>query len=156
MTTSREHPLRILLVEDDRADAELTRQALLRTDYTHELRVAHSSEEAVAALAECAAANQALPDVVLLDLNMPGIDGLAFLSETREHPNIRVRSLPVVILTTSTNQADVDACYQAGANAYLSKPMGFTERVTLLRRTCEFWGDFAWLAHRSSTQPSPH
>ena len=129
----------ILLVENDPADAELTRQALRRCDANLELVVEHTGDGAIERLKSSSPG----PDLVLLDLNMPGTDGRAVLAEVRKHET--TRTLPIIVLSTSNNPADVVASYAAGANAFLTKPMGFSERVRAVSALCEFWFETARL-----------
>jgi two-component system response regulator len=81
------------------------------------------------------------PGMVLLDLNMPGTDGLDTLRAVRaDHA---LRRIPVVILTTSTAQADIAACYEAGASSYIIKPSAFGDLVRLFSRVCDYWFDLS-------------
>jgi CheY-like chemotaxis protein len=83
------------------------------------------------------------PGVVLLDLNMPGTDGLETLRAVRADQALQ--RTPIVILTTSTAQADIAACYEAGANSYIIKPSAFGDLVRLFTRVCDYWFDLSSL-----------
>lgn len=130
----------ILLVEDNADEAELTRMALSR--YGHREGVQHvaDGQQALDYLfrrGRYAGRTGGDPRVVLLDLKMPVLDGLAVLREVKSSP--RMRHLPIVMLTSSTEVADVRAAYAAGTNAYLAKPTDFAEFLKSIKALCEFW-----------------
>ena len=116
----------ILLVEDDPADVELTQYTLKKSKILVNLHVADDGVEALAFLRkEGKFGNAPRPDLILLDLNMPGMDGRTFLAEMRAEDNFR--AIPVVILTTSQAEEDVVKSYHLGANCYITKPVGLDE-----------------------------
>ncbi|KEF34838.1 MULTISPECIES: response regulator [Deinococcus] len=121
---------RILLVDDNPHDVELALDAL--QDRGAEVEVAASGPEALAAL--CGAK---LPDLILLDLKMPQMDGLAVLDQIRSRS--ATRDLPVVMLSTSGEERDVADCYAHGATAYVVKPMDFGQFRAALRTITDFW-----------------
>ena len=77
------------------------------------------------------------PGIILLDLNLPGTDGREVLREIKSHPALK--SIPVVILTTSMNERDIEQCYQDGANSYIAKPVGLAEFFKAIQRLTDYW-----------------
>ena len=137
-------PLCILHAEDNLADAQLTRLALEESDHAHELHHVLDGEEALAFLRRQGAyADAPRPDLVLLDLNMPRLNGHQTLEEIKEDPELR--SLPVIVLTTSGSPHDVTRSYEAHVNSYLRKPLGFEQMVDLMARLQRFWLEAAIL-----------
>jgi CheY-like chemotaxis protein len=121
----------VLLVEDNADDEHLILRALKRSGIAHEIAVARDGPAALSYLRESAK----LPDVVLLDLNLPRISGLDVLRLIRADG--RTARLVVVILTSSSEERDIDRSYALGANSYVAKPIGsehFTEAILLLGR----------------------
>lgn len=124
---------RILLVDDNPNDVELALTALSDAE-AQQITVAHSGQEALALLhAPC----QPTPDLILLDLKMPHMDGLAVLDAVRADE--RLAEIPVVMLTTSAEEGDIKACYEHGASAYVVKPLDFTQFREALDTTLRFW-----------------
>ncbi|RMF04185.1 MAG: response regulator, partial [Chloroflexi bacterium] len=109
-------PKPILLVEDNPMDADLTVRAFRRRNLTNPIHVARDGEEALAWLPRWEA-GELRPAVILLDLKLPKVDGLEVLRQLKAHPVFRV--IPVVILTTSTQDTDIQTAYQLGANSYI-------------------------------------
>ncbi|NKE36693.1 response regulator [Natronococcus sp. JC468] len=134
MIPSRE----VLLVEDNPGDVRLTREAFAATDGDHTLRAVTTGEDAMAFL-ERRAREDALPDLVLLDLNLPGIDGGTVLERIRASPELR--QLPVIVLTSSDDDEDVAASYRRAANAYLTKPIAPDDLVSMIGSLETFWFD---------------
>jgi CheY-like chemotaxis protein len=131
----------ILLVEDNRDDEELTLRALAKTNITNRVVVAHDGVEALDYLYRRGIhANRPLdeePQVVLLDLKLPRIDGLEVLRTVRADPALRL--LPIVILTSSIEQQDLISSYGLGANSYIRKPVDFTQFVESVRQLGLYW-----------------
>jgi CheY-like chemotaxis protein len=127
--------LRLLLVEDDPLQVTLTRRALELAGVAHTLEVAVDGATALEQLA-----SGDLPDLVLLDLRLPGMTGHEVLREIRTQP--ATRRLPVLMLTSSREPADVALAYDEGANAYLVKPADLSEFRELGRAIATFWGQF--------------
>lgn len=128
----------ILLVEDDPDHELLTIRALRKSNIANDIRVARDGEEAVNML--FGTGDDALktgPQVVLLDLKLPKIDGLEVLRRIRE--NERTRMLPVVILTSSDEESDVVRSYKLGVNSYIRKPVNFTEFAEATRQLGMYW-----------------
>ena len=131
----------ILLVEDNPDDEELTLRALNRNLIANDVVVAHDGEEALdfifgrGAWAGRDPAN--LPALILLDLNLPVLDGLGVLRQIRADE--RTRRAPVVILTSSSEQRDLVRSYDLGANSYVRKPVEFEEFVEAVRQLGVYW-----------------
>jgi CheY-like chemotaxis protein len=117
----------------------LAREALREAGLGHDLVLAHDGQTALDLLRD----GSPLPDLVLLDLNLPGRSGREVLDEIRKDP--RLRTLPVVILTTSTSPHDVAFAYRHHANAYVRKPNGFVALSSVARAIRDFWAKTATL-----------
>ena len=132
---------RILLVEDNRDDEALAVRAFHKADIPVEITVVRDGQEALDYLfspeREAMPTGTDLPDLILLDLKLPKIDGIEVLKRLRAAP--RGRYLPVVILTSSREQSDLIRCYEAGANSYIRKPLDFTEFSATARHICAYW-----------------
>lgn len=131
---------RILLVEDSEADIELTLSALSGHRLANEVVVARDGAEALDYLLRqgpFAGRNGGNPAVVLLDLKMPRVDGLEVLARVKSDPALR--SIPVVMLTSSREERDLVESYRLGVNAYVVKPVDFTQFVSAIERVGMFW-----------------
>jgi chemotaxis family two-component system response regulator Rcp1 len=131
-------PIDILLVEDNPADVMLTREALKESKVSTSLNVATDGEEAllyVKRLGKHAAAT--IPDLILLDLNLPKRDGLSVLTEIKADPILR--RIPIIILTTSNSEKDILNTYANNANCYIIKPTDFRQFVNVVRSIEDFW-----------------
>jgi CheY-like chemotaxis protein len=126
----------ILLVEDNPMDVDLTLRAFKRRRVTNTIHVARDGEEALAWLPRWAAGEQ-WPAVVLLDLKLPKVDGLEVLRQLKQHPTLCV--IPVVVLTTSAQGADLQAAYQLGANSYIVKPVEFEKFMDVSEKVDLYW-----------------
>lgn len=136
MRTQQE--VEILLVEDDPVDAELTRESLKEAKVFVNLRVVDDGEKALSYLGrEGPYAGAARPDLILLDLNMPKKDGREVLRAIKGDETLR--SIPVVVLTTSEEEMDIVKCYSLGANCYITKPVGLEEFIKVVRSLENFW-----------------
>jgi two-component system, chemotaxis family, response regulator Rcp1 len=132
----RRRPANILLVEDNPLDARSTLRAARKLELTESLEVVTHGQAALDRLrAHVPDADRV--DLMLLDLNLPGKDGHDILNEIRSDPSLR--SLPVVVLTTSSDRADVDSAYRQGANAYVTKPTGLDGWLRVMASIREFW-----------------
>jgi CheY-like chemotaxis protein len=131
----------LLLVEDNPDDEALTLRALERHNLANEIRVARDGVEALGQLFEdgedCTRARALLPQVVLLDLKLPRIDGLEVLRRMRSHE--RTRRVPVVVLTSSTEEQDIVRSYDLGANSYVRKPVDFDQFLEAARQLGLYW-----------------
>jgi CheY-like chemotaxis protein len=142
--------LRILLVEDNPADAQMLDTALRRTGIPLEITVL---EDGVKAIEYLAAADRDVNgsrncDIVLLDLNLPRLGGFEVLEYIRSYE--RLKRLPVVVMSGSTNMDEIDRCYQAGANSYICKPIHLNEILATAARFMEYWANCVQLP---STRP---
>lgn len=144
-------PCQVLLVEDNAADILLTEEAFRESSGGHELRVLRDGEEAVAYLAWALAHDEPLPDLILLDLNLPGKSGHEVLRTVKRHPGLR--RVPVVVLTTSTAQQDIEAALEAQANCYIVKPPDLDGFLRMIRGVTSFWLGLAVLPARGRRQP---
>lgn len=129
-----ENPPFILVAEDDEADVLLLQTAARRADLVSEFRFVTDGVELVEFLAST---GNARPYLVVLDLNMPRLDGRGALRQIRADAN--TRHLPVLMLSTSNAEADIRNCLDAGANAFLVKPASISELETKLRALEDFW-----------------
>lgn len=126
----------ILLVEDNPMDVDLTLRAFKRRRVTNTILVARDGEEALAWLPRWES-GEPWPAVVLLDLKLPKVDGLEVLRQLKQHPSLRV--IPVVVLTTSSDSADLQAAYQLGANSYIVKPVDFEKFMDVSEQIELYW-----------------
>lgn len=126
----------ILLVDDNPMDIELTQLAFRKSRLTNPIEVARDGEEALAWIPRWEA-GQPTPVVILLDINMPRVNGLEVLQALRAHPVSRL--LPVVVLTTSSTSHDIEAAYRHGANSYIVKPVDFDKFRTVAGQIELFW-----------------
>jgi two-component system response regulator len=128
----------ILIVDDNESDVELTLRALRKSQVDLECVVVEDGREALDYLlgADGSESGQ-LPDLVLMDINLPKVNGLDVLRRIRMER--RTRRLPVVILTSSIVAGDVATCYDLGANGYIHKPINFTEFVEHIQQMVKFW-----------------
>lgn len=132
--------LQVLLIEDSAADIELTREAIRSQGYPVHLEVRTSGEHALEAIRSGSLPS---PDLVLLDLNLPGMDGREVLERLKADPTLR--RIPVVVLTSSEADFDISRCYGLGANSYVSKPTDFADFSRLLGQIVNFWTQVARL-----------
>lgn len=130
------HRRPILLVEDNPMDIDLTCRAFKKRHLSNPVEVARDGEEALAFMARWKPGDL-LPVVVLLDLKLPKVGGLEVLRKIKEHP--RFCMIPVVVLTTSTLDADVEAAYKLGANSYIVKPIDFEKFIDVAAEIELYW-----------------
>jgi len=140
----------ILLVEDNPDDVDLTLRAFRKSKIANEIIIARDGVEALDYLfatgQHAGRDNSSLPQLVLLDLKLPRLDGLQVLERIRA--NTKTKLLPVVILTSSTEQPDLVTGYSLGANSYIRKPVDFQEFLVAVRRLGLYW--------LLLNQPPPH
>lgn len=131
-------PINILMVEDDPADVRLTREAL-KNKKIH--MVMHDVPDGVEAMAflrkEGTYADMTRPDLILLDLNMPRMDGREVLVELQKDPALK--RIPVIVLTTSTGEEDILAAYDMNANCYITKPVDWKQFMKVVELIEDFW-----------------
>lgn len=138
MEKGRGHPVEILLVEDNPGDVRLTQEALREGKILHRLQVATDGAEALAMLrGQGEHAGAARPDIVLLDLNLPGKSGREVLAEIKSDEELR--RIPVVILTSSAAEQDILKAYELQANCYITKPMNVEQLVRVVKAIEHFW-----------------
>lgn len=131
-------PLEILLVEDDPADVELTQEALADSKLMTNMNVTRDGEEAMSYLRKEGPYQDAkTPDLILLDLNMPKKDGREVLNEIKADDSLK--TIPIVVLTTSESEEDILRSYNLGANCYVTKPVGLAEFMKVVDSIEGFW-----------------
>jgi CheY-like chemotaxis protein len=135
-----EKPGRILLVEDDPHDVELTLSALAENHLTNEIVVVRDGEQALDYLYRRGAYESreaGNPVVILLDIKLPKVDGLEVLKRIKIDPDLK--QIPVVMLTSSREEQDLVRSYDSGTNAYVVKPVGFHDFIQSLKEVGVFW-----------------
>ena len=131
-------PVEILLVEDNDVDIELTREALRESKLSNHLNVVEDGEEALKYLkGEAPFHNFPKPDLILLDLNLPNMDGREVLAEIKKDENLR--RIPVVVLTVSKDEQDILSVYNLHANCYITKPVDFEQFTSIVKSIENFW-----------------
>ena len=134
------------MADDDEDDRILTQEALLQSGTSARLSFVADGVELLDYLRRAAAHEYETPDLLLLDLNMPRLDGRAALSQIKADP--RLRRLPVVVLTTSSAATDVAACYDSGANSYITKAVSFEGLVDTMKQIGLYWAETVQLPPR--------
>jgi len=137
----------ILMVEDSEDDYEATTRAFKKANLHNPVFWCKSGGDALDYLkqegAYKAAGNGSRPGLILLDLNMPGLDGRKTLQHIKE--DVRLKRIPVIVLTTSADERDVQSCYQMGANTYVQKPVSFEGLIEAIKRLKAYWFEIALL-----------
>ncbi|WP_027395020.1 response regulator [Aquimarina latercula] len=126
--------LKILLIEDDEIERMKFTRVLQKNNYDCKLQEATNGEEAVEILND----DTRTPDLVLLDLNMPKMNGIEFLKSLKS--NQKLKYIPVIILSTSNNHQDLKRCYEEGIAGYLVKPLKYEDYVEKIKSLIEYWG----------------
>jgi CheY-like chemotaxis protein len=130
--------IQILLVEDNPGDVRLTVEALKGAKVANQLHVVGDGEEAIDFLRQRGRhADAPRPDIVLLDLNLPRLDGRDVLADIKADADLA--KIPIIVLTSSTAEADIQRAYALHANCYISKPVDFTEFISAVRSLEGFW-----------------
>lgn len=131
----------ILMADDDQEDCEMVEEALRESKLINDIRFVANGEELLEYLRRRGKysdpADSPRPGIILLDLNMPVMDGREALAEIKKDPSLR--RIPISILTTSTAEEDVFRSYDMGVNSFIMKPVGFEKLVMILKVTCEYW-----------------
>lgn len=125
--------LNILLIEDDTIEVMKFNRVLSTMNLKHKIIEANNGEEALTILK----VKEIIPDIIILDLNMPKINGIEFLGMLKADDYLKY--IPAVILTTSNNRKDVLECYRIGVAGYLLKPLKYEDYVELIKRLIEYW-----------------
>ena len=140
-------PTEVLLVEDNPSDVYLTQVAFRRSRSDSQIHVVEDGIQAMAFLRRQMPYDAVpRPDLVLLDLNLPRKDGHKVLEEIKSDPDLR--KIPVIVLTTSTAEADVHRCYESHANCYIAKPVDFDQFERVVREIESFWFNVVTLSRR--------
>jgi chemotaxis family two-component system response regulator Rcp1 len=156
---STQSEFHILLIEDNRADAKIIERALREGHLSHRLTVIPDGRHALEylfGLRDVTDASESDPDLILLDLNLPGIDGCQVLTQIKSDPYLRL--IPVVVLTTSSREEDILKTYKAGANTYIPKPVEYRSYRDLVAILGSYWADTALkvprhLRHKEASGP---
>jgi CheY-like chemotaxis protein len=125
--------LNILLIEDDMIEVMKLKRTIVKLNLNHNITVANNGEEGLEILER----KERLPDIILLDLNMPKMNGLEFLKIMKADD--RLKYIPVVILTTSNNQRDLLECFKLGISGYMTKPLKYEEYVSKIDKLQAYW-----------------
>ena len=125
--------LNVLLIEDNMIEIMKMNRTVSLLKAKHEITEAKNAEEALAILET----KENLPDIILLDLNMPKINGIEFLSILKKDPDLR--HIPTIILTTSDNRKDILECYRIGISGYILKPLKYEEYVSKIEIALSYW-----------------
>ena len=146
--------VKILLVEDNPADVGLVQEAFQDGRLQYDLSVASDGVAALEFLKRSGQfAGASEPDLILLDLNLPKKDGREVLAEIKEDPHLR--EIPVIVLTTSDDEADVHRAYGLHANCYLTKPVDFDDFMRKVRSIEDFWLTFVRLPRHTAPMNKP-
>lgn len=127
-------PIHLLLAEDEESDVLITRRALTRCSTSTHLEVVRDGQ----ALLDRLAAGPSHPDLILLDFNLPKVNGLEALEAIKADP--RSRAIPILMLTTSERPEEIRAAYSRGVNAFIVKPIRFARFVEVMEGVLTFWG----------------
>jgi len=132
--TKRDRP--ILLVEDNPMDVDLTRRAFARHKVLNPIRIARDGEEALSFI-PLWDTGEKTPLVILLDLKLPKVDGLEVLRSFKRHA--QYHTIPIVILSTSTEESDIQMAYREGANSYIAKPVDYDAFTQIVEQIQLYW-----------------
>ena len=133
----------ILVVDDNEDDYEAVARAFKKVGLTNPVSLCTTGQGAMDFLKSGEGHKGDKPMLIMLDLNMPGMDGFQVLQRIRADATLR--QIPVVIWTTSSNEKDIDTCYQLGANAFMQKPVIFDDLIESIRRLRQYWFETALL-----------
>jgi CheY-like chemotaxis protein len=133
----------VLVIDDNPADVRLTIQAIAEAGIPCGITIATDADTAMQRLATL----DKLPDLILLDLNMPGRSGAQVVTELKSSP--RTRNIPVIMLSNSTSEVDIESAYRASANCYIVKPPSFEDYAGVISALSSFWFNVAMLPTQS-------
>lgn len=140
MTSANQHA-RILLAEDNIPDQRLFERAIRKSEYNIDLDIVADGEEALAYLLRkddpVDDSSNRSPDLIMLDINMPRVNGKQVLSAIKQDPELKC--IPVVVYTTSDQTSDIVDCYKLGANCYVTKPSRLNDTFNTISKIAEFW-----------------
>ncbi len=142
--------IEILLVEDNPGDVLLTRRALKAGKVLHHLHVANDGEAALAFLHDVEYGKAQRPDLILLDLNLPKVNGREVLEKIKS--NVDLASIPVVVLTTSKAEEDVLTTYELHGNSFITKPVDWQQFMNVIRLIEEYWFTIVKLPKRTQLE----
>ena len=128
---------KVVVADDDQSAVELLREAFERSSMACEIDAVFSGQQLLDYLRKVDVAQCERPSLILLDLNMPGKDGRQTLSEIKADPNLR--DIPIIIMTSSELEEDIEKSYRCGVNAYLKKPTLFSDLVKMTSAIKDFW-----------------
>jgi len=125
--------LNVLLIEDDTIEVMKLNRTISKLQLNHTIIEANNGDDALKILNQ----NEGLPDIILLDLNMPKINGIEFLSILKKDE--KLKHIPTIILTTSNNKNDLHECYKIGISGYVLKPLKYDEYVSKVEKVLSYW-----------------
>ena len=129
----KQNSLNVLLIEDNTIEIMKMNRAVSSLELSHSITEAKTADKALEILED----RNNIPDIILLDLNMPKINGIEFLSIIKK--DIDLNHIPVIILTTSNNKKDLLECYKLGIAGYILKPLKYEDYVTKIESTLKYW-----------------
>lgn len=139
----------ILFIEDSEDDYEATIRAFAKVNLCNPVHWCQTGQDALDYLHQRGNYTKSeivlRPGLILLDLNLPGLDGRQTLQHIKEDP--KLKDIPVIVLTTSNDSRDINDCYKMGANSYMQKPVSFDGLIEAVKRLKEYWFDIALLPH---------
>jgi two-component system, response regulator len=130
-------PLEILLIEDNDQDAELTMRAMREYNMGNKIVRLTDGQEALEYFFPSEVKKNEIPRLILLDLQLPGTNGLEVLKRLKDNEVTKI--IPIVILTSSTEEKDIQACYHLGVNSYISKPVEFDSFLSMMKTLGMYW-----------------
>lgn len=125
--------LHLLLIEDDEIEQMKFQRIVSKFNINHKVSLANNGEEALQLISD----KKCIPDLILLDLNMPKMNGLDFLKQFKEHKSLTY--IPIIILTTSNNHQEIKKCYSEGASGYLIKPLKYEAYTAKINALISYW-----------------
>lgn len=136
----------ILLVDDNPGDVRLIQEVFKEAEIENQLHVTRDGEEAMQMLHQLENNQNKLPDLILLDLNLPKKSGGEVLKEIKE--NDKLKCIPVVVLTSANREEDLVESYKNNANCYITKPLNLDQLINVIREIIDFWLNIVKLPHR--------